>query len=116
MLTKTNYLILVLMSFVLSSFVAHKHTAEKEEPVYIQFGPAVSDTKWNALPAHTAGSSISALKDQKGNTTGISLHIVKGFNGRNKNGEKATKTAFDMPEEVSLWAFYGNPLTAFQGK
>ncbi|NGM63484.1 hypothetical protein G5B30_16365 [Sphingobacterium sp. SGG-5] len=116
MLPKKYYLIVVLISLALSSFVADKNMSKKEEPVYIHFGPKTSDTKWNALPAHTAGSSIADLKDQKGNVTGVSLRIVKGFNGRNKNGEKETKTTLDMPELVSLWAFYGNPLKAFQGK
>ncbi len=113
-------ILLIMLCASLYSMAKNQVTApgEAKESVYVKdntdhilinFGRDSSTTGWNHLTNYTKLTTITNLKDKKGNTTGISLVYAEKFNGgRHVLGAKETATDFNMPESVSSQELHGN--------
>lgn len=82
---------------------------ELKEPVLINFGNGAGvPAEWNNLSDFNVGATVTDLKDNELESTGISITIMERFNGANETGEATTTTDFNMPANVSKTAFFGN--------
>ncbi|NGF57980.1 DUF4886 domain-containing protein [Parapedobacter sp. SGR-10] len=83
------------------------------DPIYLDFGQNVATDGWNGITVsdNNVGFSISNLRDENGEFTGISYTMLEKFNGVNTNGVPFVgSTPFSIPESVARRSFFGHAL------
>lgn len=78
------------------------------DPIYLDFGQSEAVEGWNGITGNNVGFSISNLRDENGEFTGISYTMVERFNGVNTAGIASTTTEFNMPASVAGRSLFGH--------
>lgn len=82
--------------------------------VLVDFGSTLSTVPWNNLT--TADGHIIELKDVKGISTGISMHVDDAFGGTNSEGPVITASVLNIAQSASSDSFWGNGAYIYTSK
>ena len=98
-----KYLLLILTNLLIIRGLSSQDTIT----VSIDFGGSNSSFPWNNMESSESGF-ISNLKNQVGQSSGISIRVTDAFHGTNNNGTSNPDPNLELPVSASGDSFFGN--------